>query len=66
MYEEMQKELCVDDKEESEVVIKEEKVIPVKKFNVKKNKMNCPECGEPLTAIGGCVQCNSCAYSRCD
>lgn len=71
MYEEMQKELGIndekDEKEEIEVVT--EKIIPVKKFNVKKKKVNpmeCPECGEPLTAIGGCFQCDSCGYSRCD
>ena len=29
-------------------------------------KDKCPECGEDLIAIGGCVQCPSCAWSRCD
>ena len=67
MYEEMQKELCIDEKDDKDnIEIKEKKIVPVRKFNVKKNKMICPECGEELTAIGGCVQCNSCAYSKCD
>ena len=26
----------------------------------------CPECGEPLLHIGGCVQCSSCAWSKCE
>lgn len=65
MYEEMLRELGLDEKEETEVIT--EKVIPVKKFNVKKkNAMKCPECGEPLTAIGGCFQCDSCGYSKCE
>lgn len=25
----------------------------------------CPECGEPLLHIGGCIQCSSCAWSKC-
>ena len=25
----------------------------------------CPECGEPLSATGGCWSCTSCGYSRC-
>lgn len=25
----------------------------------------CPECGEPLQHIGGCVQCSQCSWSRC-
>lgn len=26
----------------------------------------CPECGEPLLHIGGCIQCSSCAWSKCE
>ena len=29
------------------------------------NASNCPECGESLTMIGGCVQCLNCGYSKC-
>ena len=25
----------------------------------------CPECGEPVIATSGCVQCNSCGWSKC-
>ena len=26
----------------------------------------CPECGEPLAREGGCVQCKSCGWSKCE
>lgn len=26
----------------------------------------CPECGEPIVHIGGCVQCPNCSWSRCE
>lgn len=26
----------------------------------------CPECGEELAHVGGCVQCNNCLYSKCN
>lgn len=26
----------------------------------------CPECGEKLIRSGGCMQCNNCAWTRCD
>ena len=26
----------------------------------------CPECGEPLLNTGGCIQCQSCGYSKCN
>lgn len=25
----------------------------------------CPDCGEPMSKIGGCVQCTKCGYSKC-
>jgi ribonucleoside-diphosphate reductase alpha chain len=31
-----------------------------------KVKNPCPECGEELQFEGGCNQCKSCGYSRCD
>lgn len=27
--------------------------------------IKCPECGEPLSMIEGCMSCNSCGFSRC-
>lgn len=26
----------------------------------------CPECGEPIVHVGGCVQCPNCSWSRCE
>lgn len=26
----------------------------------------CPECGEPVISTAGCVQCNSCGWSKCN
>lgn len=26
----------------------------------------CPECGEDLSFMGGCVTCTNCGYSKCD
>ncbi len=26
----------------------------------------CPECGEPLAREGGCIQCKSCGWSKCE
>ena len=30
------------------------------------NKERCPECSEPLTRTGGCIQCPNCSWSKCD
>lgn len=30
------------------------------------NGPKCPECGEPVVSSGGCVQCTSCGWSRCN
>ena len=30
------------------------------------NRNKCPECGEPLLNTGGCIQCQSCGYSKCN
>ena len=32
----------------------------------KEDKELCPECKEPLTRTGGCVQCPNCSWSKCD
>ena len=46
---------------------------PLVKYIVKeepKSQINelakCPECGEDLSHIGGCVSCANCGYSKCD
>ena len=30
------------------------------------NEELCPECGEPISHIGGCTQCASCGWTKCD
>ena len=65
MYNEMQNEL--DDKEDDMPV----KRVPIKaeidKVNIlETNKDVCPECGEPIVHIGGCVQCPNCAWTKCE
>lgn len=71
MYNEFKMEFGVEEKEEfvEPKVIKKDNKEEVKKVSnyINKNYKNlCPECGEPLLAIGGCQQCNSCGYSRCE
>lgn len=58
MYKEIQAELALKGKEQSQ---------PVKapRTEVPKSKTICPECGEPLTFEGGCNICKSCGWSKC-
>jgi ribonucleoside-diphosphate reductase alpha chain len=60
MWEEMQEE--IGDSEDM-CVIEEtvETVLPPKKV-----KNPCPQCGESLRYEGGCIQCPSCGWSKCD
>ena len=48
----------------------EENIKPVTKKTTVKDKQDnnskCPECGEKVAFTGGCVQCNSCGYTKCD
>lgn len=65
MYNEMQNEL--DDKEEDLPVKKIPIKVEVCKTNVfATSKDVCPECGEPIVHIGGCVQCPNCAWTKCE
>lgn len=43
----------VENKEETQIEIKDDKMI-------------CKLCGEPLTPEGGCYTCHNCGYSKCD
>ena len=45
-------------------VIKNESKQEVKKTKKNINQNLCPECGEPLAFVGGCVSCH-CGYSKC-
>lgn len=63
MYNEMQAEL--DDKEEEEKPIKQKSIKPISASNAPSTEL-CPECGEPLVHIGGCVSCPNCAWTKCE
>jgi len=61
MYEEMQSDLGLDDKEE---VIIESNNKPEQA--VIGDEMKCPVCGSTLSYTGGCRTCSSCGWSKCD
>lgn len=63
MYNEMQSEL--DDKEEEEKPVKQKSIKPIHANNAPSTEV-CPECGEPLVHIGGCVSCPNCAWTKCE
>ena len=58
MWKEMQNEINIDNDEPEYV---EEQV-----KSVEHKKVPCPQCGEPLRHEGGCIQCPSCGWSKCD
>ena len=75
MYEELHRELFVDDDDDSEErpevkpQIKKATVSPApqKEVTVATPKKNpCPSCGEELTFEGGCNICKNCGWSKCD
>lgn len=63
MYNEMQAEL--DDKEEEEKPVNHNSIKPIYVNNAPSTDV-CPECGEPLVHIGGCVSCPNCAWTKCE
>lgn len=74
MYNEMQSEL--DDKEDDVANVAKNLSEAVNKATDSIKKLSnalatistevCPECGEPIVHIGGCVQCPNCSWSRCE
>lgn len=64
MYNEMQSELDDDSKDNEEKPVKKIPVEPISKVNMQQQL--CPECGEPLVHIGGCVSCPNCAWTKCE
>ena len=71
MYEELHRELFVDDDDDSEEKppVKKATVSPApqKEVTVATPKKNpCPSCGEELTFEGGCNICKNCGWSKCD
>ena len=68
MYKEMQEELAAKENCESEKPVKKVKKVPKPKAvstEMDKDKMYCPECGEPLVFEEGCNICKSCGWSKC-
>ena len=63
MYNEMQGEL--DDKEEDDKPVEQKSIKPIHANNTPSTEV-CPECGEPLVHIGGCVSCPNCAWTKCE
>ena len=66
MYQEVMEEIRNDEYEvpTTEVIVASpEKVIPAPVSSTMITK--CPECGEPVEHIGGCVSCPSCGWSKC-
>ena len=70
MYEELHRELFVDDDDDSEEKFQIKKTVspaPQKEVTVATPKKNpCPSCGEELTFEGGCNICKNCGWSKCD
>lgn len=71
MYNEMQSE--IDDKEDDTVKnlnnTTNKTSVSIEKLKQTTGKIStdaCPECGEPIVHIGGCVQCPNCSWSRCE
>lgn len=74
MYNEMQSEL--DDKEDDAISSTKTLSNAFNKATVSIEKLSealstiptevCPECGEPIVHIGGCVQCPNCAWTKCE
>ena len=58
-------ERCFVNEEENEMAVKKS-TTQKKLVDHKENKLLCPECGEPLSAVGGCFSCTSCSYSKCE
>lgn len=68
MYNEMQEELAAKENCEAEKPVKKVKKVPKPKAvsaELDKDKMYCPECGEPLVFEEGCNICKSCGWSKC-
>lgn len=68
MWQEMKEEV-MDRQEETLTsnpsVLKIENSKKIEKKNNTTSTTKCPECGEPVDHIGGCVTCPSCGWSKC-
>lgn len=75
MWEEMQKDLGVDDDDDEPIVVESEEptefssassVVHISKDATTKTGQVCPDCGEPIIQSNGCVSCLSCGWTKCD
>ena len=75
MWEEMQKDLGIDDDDDEPIVVESEgptefssasSVVHISKDATTKAGQVCPECGEPIIQSNGCVSCLSCGWTKCD
>lgn len=65
------KEISNENKKEIKIVKEEEntKKVNIKDTLTEQEKLDkglCPTCGDKLERIGGCMQCKTCGFSRCD
>ena len=65
MWREMQDELGGEDIPEEEKNATDE-LFQFSNAEIPREKSSCPECGETVEHIGGCIQCPSCGWSKCD
>ena len=66
MYNEVQEEIAKRNSQEQNQNIPPRKIPKPKAVSsVGKEKILCPECGEPLVFEGGCNICKSCGWSKC-
>ena len=62
MREEIKNDRVVENIMASSPIVTENKQPKVENSN---QLTKCPECGEPVEHIGGCVSCPSCGWSKC-
>lgn len=65
------KEISNENKKEIKIVKEKEdtKKVNIKDTLTEQEKLDkglCPTCGDKLERIGGCMQCKTCGFSRCD
>ena len=65
MWREMQDELGGEDIPEEEKNAIDE-LFQFSNAEIPREKSSCPECGEAVEHVGGCIQCPSCGWSKCD
>lgn len=67
MWKDMKEKINDDEKnsQNTDSVQCKAKSEPASNFNLDEATV-CPECGEPVVREGGCIQCKSCGWSKCE